>query len=181
MRMIFRVSAAVVAVASTLAFNVVTVEEPVPESNPVARTVVTDGRTQFSFIVPRGWRMRAEATEKRISLESLEPRGVMAVRLMTNGMPATAGALKARVVKDYREVVVMEEFTAASGGDPGLGIDFRHQPAAGVAVAARLAVYAAPGGSIEASVTAAAGDLEKLHLAWTGFINSLRVGGPARK
>ena len=77
---------------------------------------------------------------------------------------------------------MVDEFGAASGSGPGLGIDFRHVVNSSVRAGTRMAVFAAPEGSIEIVLTAPAGEFDKLHLVWTGFLNSFRIEErPAQK
>lgn len=159
---------------SALAFDLSTFQEEIPESNPVTRTVITDGKTRFSFIAPRSWTTAADRAAKRVTLADSAGQSSIAVRSLTNAMPSGL-SFKNGVKARFNGAEVLEEFSAASGIGSGAGIDVKHALGGSFVVVTRVVVFPAPAGSIEVTFTAPAAEFEKLHVPWTGFINSLRL------
>ena len=159
----------------SLAFEFTSVREEIPESNPVTRQLVTDGRTKFSFIAPTGWEIRADNSARKMILQPPTSTGGFIVRLSTNSVPSGAALLRSSLADRFQNVVVLDEFGAASGSGAGLGIEFLHVANSKVPATTRLAVFGTPEGLIEIALTGSVQDFEKLRPAWTGFMNSFRV------
>lgn len=155
-------------------FEIQTFEQQIPESNPVMRTRVTDGRNRFSFITPNGWRAQSDAPGKRMSLQKGDSQSIISMRFAMEAMPATAEQFKAHALRKIAGAKVLEEFAASSGGGKGLGIDVAHA-VSGVPLITRLVVFPGVSGSVEVSLAAPPQEFESLHIAWTGFINSFRI------
>lgn len=167
---------------SALAFELSTFQEEIPESNPVTRTVITDSKMRFSFIAPRNWTVAADRAAKRVTLADNAGQSSIAVRSLTNSMPSGI-SFKNGVKARFNGAEVLEEFPAASGVGAGVGIDVKYALGGSLLVVSRVVVFPAPAGSIEVTFTAPAAEFEKLHVPWTGFINSLRLdrlGAPVR-
>jgi len=157
------------------AFEFTSVREEIPESNPVTRQLVTDGRTKFSFIAPAGWEIRADNSSRKMILQPTTSTGGFIVRLSTNSVPASAALLRSSLADRFQNVVILDEFGAASGSGPGLGIEFLHVANSNVPATTRLAVFGTPEGLVEIALTGSARDFEKFRPAWTSFMNSFRV------
>jgi hypothetical protein len=160
---------------SARAFEVTTVTEQIPESNAVTRTRVTDGKTQFSFIAPKGWITSSDAAARRVSLQTTEPRATINVQFSTNAMPADLAQFRQQVTSALQNATVLEEFQAPSAGSVGFAIDVRHTINGSFNIITRMCVYKSPDGAIELSMASSPDDFEKLHTAWTWFSNSFRV------
>jgi hypothetical protein len=163
------------ATLATQAFQVTTVTEQIPESNPVTRTVVSDAKTRFSFIAPRGWVSTTDPAGRRFVFELNNPRGSVILRLLNAPFTEDAAAFKADVLKGYQKPEVLSEFRAPSGGELGMGIELRHAVGGNFYVITRVVRFRTPDGSVEANLTASPDEFAKMHNAWTGFMNSFRV------
>lgn len=157
------------------AFQIIAVPEQIPESNPVTRSVVSEGRTTFSFIMPPTWISSANAAARKITFESPAPRATLSISMLTNAFPGSAAEFKASVLKTLQNPEVLEEMRAFSGGGGGLGMDVRHEVSGKFIMISRVNWFSAPEGVIEVSMSASPEDFPKLHNAWTGFLNSFRV------
>lgn len=170
-------SAGLFALAAS-AFDVTSVPEEIPEVGRFTRTRVSEGKTTFSFIAPNGWFPSSDAAAKRISLSARTPEATITIHMSTNAVPASPAKLKERIASEtsaYKDVNVIEEFGASCGSGPGQGIDFRHLVSDKFTMNTRLAVFPAPEGSMEVSISSQTEKIENLHNIWTGFINSFRV------
>lgn len=164
-----------------LAFEVSNVQEEIPEAGTFTRTRVTDGKTVFSFIAPNEWTPSTEPSNKLYSLHSGKLDATFNLRLLTNSYPASAGKFKELVAAAYNDVNVAEEFSAASGSGSGLGVDIRHVVAGKFGMNTRVAVFPAPEGVLEVSLSTPSGSLAALHSAWVAFLNSVRIEKAAPK
>jgi hypothetical protein len=157
------------------AFEVVTYSEPVPESNPVTRIRVTHLRTQFSFVALPGWRFGSDATGLRVWLQSEDAQRSITIQITTNSMPVDAEKFRQQVTNRWAGSLVLDEFTAPSGGSTGLGIDLRRKVNDRLWMMNRVCVYKAPHDAVEVCLSARPEEWEALHPAWTDFINSFRL------
>jgi hypothetical protein len=156
------------------AFDIRTVPEEIAEVGVVNRTQATDGKTRFSFIAAPTWVSSADHAGRRLSLQSPSPQVTINVQLSTNAMPANAAKLKEMVNQKFKNVTVVDEFQAASGSGPGLGIDFRHT-VANYQLTTRFLVFKSPEGIAEVSLAGPGPEFDKFRNQWIGFINSFRV------
>jgi hypothetical protein len=157
------------------AFDIANVQEEIPEAGMFTRTQVTEGKTVFSFIAPNDWAPSVEAANKRLSLHSAKLDGTITLRLLTNSYPATAAKFKEQLLGAYTDATVTDEFGTACGSGAGLGLEIRHTIAEKFQINSRVAVFPAPEGTLEVSLSTSTAPLASFHPYWVGFINSLRV------
>jgi hypothetical protein len=159
------------------AFEVRSFSEQMPESNPVTCFRVTQGKTIFSMMPPKGWTMSSDANLQRVVLQS-GSLGAIIVQVSTNAMPAKPGALRQEVSNRFKDASIQSEFDAVSGATRGLGIDVRHVVEGNHVVLTRLCVFKSGGGTVEICFVRRPEDDVALQPAWGQFINSFRVESP---
>lgn len=160
---------------SVAAFEVAHVSEEIPEAGTFTRTQVTDGKTMFSFIAPNDWVASMDAGKKLYSLNSSKLEGTFNLRLLTNGFPASAAKFKELAIASYSDATVTDEFTASCASGGGLGLDIRHVVAGKFSMNSKVAIFPAPDGSVEVSLSTPNSDLSSFHSVWVSFLNSVRV------
>lgn len=159
---------------NVVAFDVRTYSEQIPESNPVTRVRVTHEGTQFSFAVAPGWKFGSDPQGLRVWLQPEDGQRSIVLQITTNSMP-DADKLRQQVTNRWAGALILNEFTAPSGGGVGVGIDLRRKVNDRVWMMSRICVYKAPRDVVEISMLAKPTDWEDLHPVWTDFINSFRL------
>lgn len=168
--------ALVIGLNSAAAFELTTYQEEIPESNPVTRIRIKDGKTQFSFAAPPGWSPATDVHARRVSLQSTKPPlGAIIIQIATNSMPANAAEWRQQATNRFKGSTIVQEFQASSGASPGLGVDLRHTVSANYTVFTRLCIFKTPDGAVEINLSTKPDDIDAVHPYWTGFINSFRV------
>jgi hypothetical protein len=156
------------------AFEIRTYSEQVPESNPVTRMRVVDGKTAFSFVPPVGWTGSSDTATRRVSMQ-LGSQAAIIVQMSTNSMPANRAQLKNQVMARFNNAKIVEEFEAPSGGTPGLGVDVWHTVDSNRSILTRFCVYKTREGTVEVCLAMLPDQAQKVHPFWARFINSFRV------
>jgi hypothetical protein len=160
-------------VLNAAAFDVRTYSEQIPESNPVTRVRVTHEGTQFSFAVLPGWKFGNDAQGLRVWLQPEDGQRSITLQITTNS--PDADKLRQQVTNRWAGSLILNEFTAPSGGGVGVGIDLRRKVNDRIWMMTRICAYKAPRNAVEISMVAKPTDWEDLHPVWTDFINSFRL------
>src|SRR5438552_1044664 len=105
--------------AGARAFEIQYVQEEIPEAGMTTRTKISDGKTHFSFIAAPNWTPSSDPSNHRISFQSPAPQVAINIQISTNAIPASAAQFKEQMLPKLKDPVIMDEFTAASGGGAG--------------------------------------------------------------
>jgi hypothetical protein len=169
--------AAILAVSRLQAatFEIVTVQEAVPESNPVTRTRVITDKTEFSFVAPDQWRPTADAAARRFALQCHTNQTVITIQLLTNAYPASIEKFRDMIASNFTDIADLETYTAASGSGPGFAADFRNRVAEKFTMNTRIALFPAKDGSAEVTISSPTLSVAQLHPIWTGLIGTFKV------
>ena|SRR5436190_1117331 len=157
----------------------------IPERNPATSYVLQTSTARFSFLPPRNWAVKENATTKEVVM--------MARNLITSIrfkiVEAEPGATKEARVAQWRQTVqqnhpdgnITAEFPCYTGKVEGTALDLERIAPNKTKVFTRLAFIPLPDGRVEFDLTTSSGDLADTRLAFGNFLTSFRVESLAAK
>ncbi len=170
---------------ATNEFRLVTRPLVMPERNPVTSYVLQTSTASFSFLPPRNWVVKENATTREVVM--------MARNLITSIrfkiVEATPEATKEAHVAQWKQTVqenhpdgkITAEFPCYTSKVEGTALDLERIAPNKTKVFTRLAFIPIPDGRVEFDLTTTSVDLADTRLAFGNFLTSFRVEPLAAK
>jgi hypothetical protein len=144
--------------------------------------LLTDGAT-YSFVPPPGWRVSADATEKKLSFVSpdnaLITLHVIATR-SENPIAVATGSLRNQVLDRYSAARFVEEMPCTTADGTGQAFDFLWSTGHGANFKTRFATMSAKGERIELVLTSKPETFPSHHYTFSSFLNSFQIRPASR-
>lgn len=153
-------------------------QEKVGEIDTITRFFVTTETNQFTFILPKTFRLTTDNAEQSLSMTSSDASGLIEVRISEHGgkdkPELKPDKVREALLEDQPDAKVVQEFGASAGNLSGLGFELQWRPAGGAMISSRIAVIPFPGGTIEFSQKALSQRLRQLDPALNQVLLSFR-------
>ncbi|MBI3877733.1 MAG: hypothetical protein HY300_17535 [Verrucomicrobia bacterium] len=163
--------------------EVKTVREELQGIGAFFRVYITVGTNKMALLVPQGFRMHADAGQRRIVLAENDERCVITVQLHGPVPPPEkpgAPLLKPEVYRDlllqrHPAAKVIEEYTLSAAGQSGPAFDAALRNAAGLSQRMRVAFIPTPAGVVEFNMLAGEDKFAEFHAAFNSLLLTFRA------
>jgi hypothetical protein len=155
-------------------------QQNTPYSGEITRGILVAKESQFSFVVPAGFRRQIDASEKKISLTSTSYTCAITVKIFET---ATEGqvdlkpdTLRARILSWHKDAKVVDEFSASieSMNGPAFEVEWVSDMGKKMSTRAAFVPYAA--GRIEFTVQAPSSEIRQYDQPLNQLLLSFRTG-----
>lgn len=153
-------------------------QEKVGEIDTITRVFVATETNQFTFVLPKTFRLASDSTEQSLSMTSSDASGLIEVRI-SESIDKDKPELKPDKVREVLlegqpDAKVVQEFGASAGNLSGFGFELQWRPAGGAMLSSRIAVIPFPGGTLEFSQKALSQRIRQLDPALNQVLLSFR-------
>ena len=143
--------------ASGEPFSLTTRTESPPETGEITCCDVSSPLGKFTFMAPRGWRVKVVGAADRLCLTSPDFTANLEIGF-TAGSPnstpkASTEVLRPQVLERFPGAAILEEFTCYTASESGLGFVLSWKLGKDARCMARIAFVPCPGGMIEFCLT----------------------------
>jgi len=170
---------------STNEFRLSTQPLVIPERNPVTSYVLQTSKASFSFLPPRNWAVKENATTKEVVMMARNLITSIRFKIVEANPEASKEARVAQwreaVLEKYPDGKITAEFPCYTSKVEGTALDLERISANKTKVFTRLAFIPLPEGRAEFDLTTTSVDLVDTRLAFGNFLTSFRVEPPAAK
>ena len=154
-------------------------QQNTPFSGEITRGILVAKETQFSFVMPAGFRRQIEAAEKRISLTSTSFTCAITARIFENATEGQADlkpdTVRARVLSWHKDTKVVDEFTASIESMSGPAIEVEWVSDTGKKMTTRAAFVPYSAGRIEFTVQAPTTEIRQYDHSLSQLLMSFRT------
>jgi hypothetical protein len=153
----------------------------IPERGTVISYVLHTADAEFRFLPPVDWVVQENATTRTVVMMARNLTTSISFKIVETGSEARADTNQWRnaISEKYPDAKILAEFPCYTGSGGGTAFDLERKAANKSRLLTRLAFVPIPGGTVEFNLTAPAGKLDELHLAFGNLLTSFRVE-PAR-
>ena len=153
-------------------------QEKIGEIDTITRVFVTTETNQFTFILPKTFRLTTDNAEQSLSMTSPDASGLIKLRV-SEKVGREKPELKPDKVREallerQPEAKVVREFGASAGNLSGPGFELQWRTTDGALLSSSIAVIPFPGGTIEFSQTALTQRIRQLDQALNQMLLSFR-------
>jgi hypothetical protein len=154
-------------------------QQNTPFSGEITRGILVAKETQFSFVMPAGFRRQIDSGEKKISLTSTSFTCAITAKIFENATDGQADlkpdTLRARVLSWHKDAKVVDEFTASieSMSGPAFEVDWVSDLGKKMTTRAAFVPYAA--GRIEFTVQAPTAEIRQYDQSLSQLLLSIRT------
>ncbi len=166
-------------------FEVKTIREELQGMGAFSRVYITVGTNKMAFLVPRGFRMRADAGQRRIVMTDNDERCVIYLQLHGPVPPPDKEKPDAPLLKPevYRDLLlqrqpgskVVEEYTLTAAGQSGPAFDTAFRNATSISQRMRAAFIPTPAGVVEFNMLAGEDNVAGFHAAFNSLLLTFRT------
>ena len=151
----------------------------IPERGIVTSYVLHTAEGEFRFLPPVDWVVQESATTRTVVMMARNLTTSISFKIVEAGSEAGGAASTNRwrnaISEKYPDAKILAEFPCYTGSGGGTAFDLERKAANKSKVLTRLAFVPIPGGTVEFNLTAPAGKLDELHLAFGNLLTSFRV------
>lgn len=173
------------ALDATNEFRLYTRPLAIPERSPATSYVLQTSTARFSFLPPRNWAVKENATTKEVVMMARNLITSIRFKIVEAEPEATMEARVAQwrqaVQESHPDGKITAEFPCYTGKVEGVALDLERFTPNKTKVFTRLAFIPLPDGRVEFDLTTTGGDLADTRLAFGNFLTSFRLEPPAAK
>jgi hypothetical protein len=154
-------------------------QQATPFSGEITRGILVAKESQFSFVLPVGFRQQVNSAERKISLTSTSYTCAITARIFETSIDGQADlkpdTLRARVLGEHRDAKVVDEFNASieSMSGPAFEVDWVSESGQRMTTRAAFVPYAA--GRIEFTVQAPTAEIRQYDQPLNQLLLSIRT------
>ena len=157
----------------------------IPERDPVTSYVLQTSTARFSFLPPRNWAVKENATKKEVVMMARNLITSIRFKIVETAPEATKEARVAQwrqtVQENHPDGKITAEFPCYTSKVEGTALDLERIAPNKTKVFTRLAFIPLPDGRVEFDLTTTSADLADTRLAFGNFLTSFRVEPLAAK
>jgi hypothetical protein len=157
----------------------------IPERDPVTSYVLQTSTASFSFLPPRNWAIKENATKKEVVMMARNLITSIRFKIVETAPEATKEARVAQwrqtVQENHPDGKIIAEFPCYTSRVEGTALDLERIAPNKTKVFTRLAFIPLPDGRVEFDLTTTSADLADTRLAFGNFLTSFRVETLAAK
>ena len=154
-------------------------QQNTPFAGEITRGILAAKETQFSFVMPAGFRRQIDAAEKRISLTSTSFTCAITAKIFENATEGQADlkpdTLRARVLSWHKDAKVVDEFNASIESMTGPGFEVEWVSDMGKKMTTRAAFVPYSAGRIEFTVQAPTAEIRQYDQSLSQLLLSIRT------
>jgi hypothetical protein len=154
-------------------------QQNTPFSGEVTRGILVAQTTQFSFVMPPGFRRQVDAAERKISLTSTNFTCAITAKIYeiaTDGQAdLKADSLRDRVLSQHKKARVVDEFKASIESMSGPAFELEWVSELGQKMTTRAAFVPYAAGHIEFTVQAPTSEIRQYDQALNQLLLSIRT------
>lgn len=170
---------------ATNEFQLYTQPLVIPERNPATSYVLQTSAARFSFLPPRNWAVKENATKKEVVMMARNLITSIRFKIVEAAPEATKEARVAQwrqtVQENHPDGTITAEFPCYTSKVEGTALDLERIAPNKTKVFTRLAFIPLPDGRVEFDLTTTSADLADTRLAFGNFLTSFRVEPLAAK
>jgi hypothetical protein len=160
-------------------------QQETPFSGKITRGILVAQARQFSFVMPSGFRRKAEASDKKLSLISTgftcEITAMIRETVTDGAIDLKPDGLRERVLSRFNSARIVNEFDASIESMSGPAFEVEWKSDTGLKMTTRAAFVPYPGGHIEFSVQAPTGEIREFDQPLNQLLLSFRSSAVGEK
>jgi len=170
---------------ATNEFRLYTRPMVIPERSPVMSYVLQTSTASFSFLPPRNWAVKENATTREVVMMARNLITSIRFKIVETAPEVTMEARLAQwrqsVMENHPDGKIVGEFRCYTSKVEGTALDLERIGPNDTKIFTRLACIPLSGGCVEFNLTTTAGNLDDTRLAFGNLLTSFRIEPPAAK
>jgi hypothetical protein len=154
-------------------------QQNTPFSGEITRGILVAKESQFSFVMPAGFRHQIDPAEKKVSLTSTNYTCAITAKIFEKATDGPADlksdTLRARVLGRHKDAKVVDEFNASIESLSGPAFELEWLSDAGLKMTMRTAFVPYPAGYIEFTVQAPTAEIRRYDQPLNQLLLSFRT------
>jgi hypothetical protein len=154
-------------------------QQNTPFSGEITRGILVAKESQFSFVMPAGFRRQIDAAEKKVSLTSTSYTCAITAKIFEKATDGPADlksdTLRARVLGQHKDAKVVDEFNASIESLSGPAFELEWLSNDGLKMTTRAAFVPYPAGYIEFTVQAPTAEIRRYDQSLNQLLLSFRT------
>jgi hypothetical protein len=159
--------------------NVRFYQQNTPFSGEITRGILVAKESQFSFVLPAGFRRQIDAAEKKISLTSTSYTCAITAKIFETATDGQAelnpDTLRARLLGQYKDAKILDEFSASIESRSGPAFELEWVSEMGQRMTTRAAFVPYAAGHVEFSVQAPTSEIRQYDHSLNQLLLSIRT------
>ena len=143
------------------------------------------GSEEYSFLPPRGWRVKPGTAAKEVTLLSPDSEAAITIRLLPAGTPAasrsTAEAWRQEILGKFDHAIVQEEFPCYTGAAQGSGFEIEWLMNKQYPMRSRIGFTPIDGATLQFELTARSETLPPFRQAFGSLLTSFHRTAEEKK